>query len=66
MPIDKNKRTLITFAVDKDIKEKLIILANKQNRSLSNFLLAEVEKIIKNSYFDDSPSNSSTAHLENT
>lgn len=65
MPIDKNKRTLITFAVDKDIKEKLIILANKQNRSLSNFLLAEVEKIIENSCFDNFPPDNSHTPIEN-
>lgn len=63
MPIDKNKRASITFTVNKHVKKNLIILANKNNRSLSNFLAWEVEKILENNNF---PPGGSAESLENT
>lgn len=55
MPINPDKKAAITFYISRDIKKKLQIIAKKQNRTLSNFLINELEKIV---FFHEQTENS--------
>jgi predicted HicB family RNase H-like nuclease len=47
--IDKkeNKDTTITFRTSEDLKKKLEVMAAKEQRSLSNFIIMLLEKFVK-------------------
>jgi hypothetical protein len=46
MPINPDKKSAITFFISKETKKKLQSIAKKQNRTLSNFLINELEQIV--------------------
>lgn len=47
MAIDKNKNTRIVITIPKDIKEQVQELANKDNRTMTNYIVNLILKDIE-------------------
>jgi predicted transcriptional regulator len=46
---NESKESVITFRVQEELKKKIEAIAKKDNRSLSNYLVTLLEKIVKES-----------------
>jgi predicted HicB family RNase H-like nuclease len=44
-----NKDTTVTFRISEDLKKKLEVMASKENRSLSNYIITLLAKAIEKS-----------------
>jgi predicted HicB family RNase H-like nuclease len=42
------KTSTVTFRIGEELKKKLEAMATKENRSLSNFIIMQLEKVVKN------------------